>query len=77
MAKPADSMDLRQALTIATLLCEWELENCQPEASEWAYELQQARQVITQVINRPDPGAFFISPPIHRSAGRKSNQVIV
>lgn len=39
MATPADHMSLKQALTLATLLCEWELENCQPEATEWPIPL--------------------------------------
>jgi hypothetical protein len=44
MANPADTMDLKQALTLASLVIEFELENYQPEATLWASELQAARQ---------------------------------
>jgi hypothetical protein len=77
MANPANPMSLTQALTIASLLCEWELETCEADATDWQWEVKTAHQVITQAINRPPAGEFFTSAPTRHRAGRKSNQVLV
>lgn len=85
-------MDLNQALTLATYGLEAlkELNQPGPATKQWVLELldqaaptgdyllelDQARQTITQLINRPDPGEFFISPPIRHRAGRRSTQII-
>lgn len=69
-------MSLSQALNVAALVLEWELENTLPEATDWQWEVKTAHQVITQAIARPDPGEFFIAAPIRQRPGRRSTQVI-
>lgn len=68
-------MPLTQALALASLLIDFELESpaVQPPPVAWAEELKAARQTINQAIARPDPGEFFISAPTRHRAGRRSN----
>lgn len=70
-------MTLSQALALATLLIEFEIEQpqVQPPPEAWEQELREAKRTINLAIGR-DPGEFFISPPIRRRSGRRSTQVV-
>lgn len=68
----SDTMTIEQALTLATLVLEWECENC-PQDSVWQWEVKTARQVIAEAMRRPPAGDFFLSAPTRRRAGRPSN----
>jgi hypothetical protein len=61
-------LEPKQALTLAALLIDFELESpaIQPTPPAWADELQQAKKTITELINRPDPGRFFMSAAARR-----------
>lgn len=76
MTAKANPMSLTQALSIAALVLEFELETTQADATDWQWEVKTAREVITQAINRPDPGDFFLSAPARRRAGRKSKVIV-
>lgn len=71
-------MTLTQALALASLLIDFELESpaVQPPPEAWESELRAAKATISQAITRPDPGEFFTSAPTHHRAGRRSNQII-
>lgn len=71
-------MSLTQALTLAGLLIDFELESpaVQPPPVAWASELKAARQAINEALNRPEAGEFFLSAPGPRRPGRRSNQVL-
>lgn len=71
-------MTLVQALSLASLLIEFELESpaVQPPPLAWEQELRAAKATINEAIARPKAGEFFISPPIRHRAGRRSNQII-
>lgn len=76
--KVRNRMTLVQALSLASLLIEWEIESpaVQPLPEAWAEELRAARQVITQAINRPDPGRYFFSAK-RGGRGRQPRQNLV
>lgn len=71
-------MTLDQALTICTLLIDWEIEShtVQPPPEAWVSELRAAKQTITQAIDRPDPGRYFFSPK-RDGRGRQPRQNLV
>lgn len=71
-------MTLDQALTLCTLLIEYELENpiVQPPPEAWESELRAAKQTITQAIDRPDPGRYFFSAK-RGGRGRQPRQNLV
>lgn len=67
-------MTLQQALSIATLLIEFELESpqVQPPPVSWQQDLQAAKKAIQAAIERQPTGEFFIAPVSieHRSRRR-------
>lgn len=69
-------MDLTQALRLASLLIEWEIEQpqVQPPPMAWEQELRAARQTINKAIER-NPGEFFHSAAV-KTRGRKSHHII-
>lgn len=66
-------MELRQALRLASLLIDFELEQpqVQPPPMGWVAELRSAKQTISRAIERPTD-AFFISAVVKRRPGRSS-----
>lgn len=69
-------MELTQALRLASLLVEWEIEQpqVQPPPMGWIEELRAAKQTINKAIER-NPGEFFHSAAV-KTRGRPSKNVI-
>lgn len=61
-------MTLTQALALARLLIEFELETpaVTPPPPEWRYELNEAKKALDQAIARPPAGDFFLSALVRR-----------
>lgn len=74
-------MTLNQALSLASLLIEFEIETpaVQPPPEAWISELRAARETINEAIGRPDPGEFFISAQSRgdKIRGRKPDYYVI
>lgn len=59
-------MPLPQALSLAGLILEFEIESTPAEAAEWRAELAAARRALEEARNRPPAGQFFLTDPGRR-----------
>lgn len=60
-------MSLNQALGIAALVLDFEVENAVPTARAWAYECRQAAGVIRAAIDNPPPEWMTRADGAHRT----------
>lgn len=56
-----EPMDPRQALTLAGLVLDFELESSPPEADQWRNELRSAKMALDSLAERSPAGKFFLA----------------